>query len=350
MKPALHAENLRLQRRNHRGDFQLNVPKLLLHPGERLAILGSNGAGKSTLLRILAGLEPSARGQVNLPTGGSTTMVFQRPIAFAGSVAHNVRIALRTRGLPHAEVEKRVSESLGHFGIAALAERRATQLSGGELRRLALARAFALAPSVLLLDEPFDDLDFEAQESLSEDLIEIVARTGVAVAFVTHDVRRAAVLCDQIAILEAGRLVQHASRDRVLNQPASPAVARRIGMSNLLAAQMAPGGWAEAGPGLRLPSHHDYPAGKPVWVGLRPEHLKLETGPQQEGGIGSARICSMLSDGVLCTVELECGGQRLRTHLVAGRGLAREIKAGDTLTLSVRPEDVHILPRERVQD
>ena len=177
-----------------------------------------------------------------------------------------------------------------------------------------------------------------------------MTRTGVAVAFVTHDIRRAALLCDQIAILEAGRLVQHADRDQVLNQPASPAIARRVGMSNLLAAQMTLGGWAEAGPGLRLPSHHDYPAGTAVWVGLRPEHLKLETNPQQEGGIGTARICSMISDGVLCTVELECGGQRLRTHLVAGRGLAREIKPGDTLTLSVRPEDVHILPRARGDD
>ena len=350
MKPALHAVELRLQRRHNKGNFQLDVPELLLRPGDRLAILGSNGAGKSTLLRILAGLETPERGQVNLSMGGSATMVFQRPIAFAGSVAHNVRIALRTRGLPHTEVEKRVSESLGHFGIAALAERRATRLSGGELRRLALARAFALEPSVLLLDEPFDDLDFEAQEALSEDLIEIVTRTGVAVAFVTHDIRRAALLCDQIAILEAGRLVQHADRDQVLNQPASPAIARRVGMSNLLAAQMTLGGWAEAGPGLRLPSHHDYPAGTAVWVGLRPEHLKLETDPQQEGGIGTARICSMISDGVLCTVELECGGQRLRTHLVAGRGLAREIKPGDTLTLSVRPEDVHILPRARGDD
>ncbi|MAJ59541.1 MAG: hypothetical protein CBC48_05940 [bacterium TMED88] len=350
MKPALRAANLRLQRRDHKGDFQLAVPELLLEPGERLAILGSNGAGKSTLLRILAGLETPTQGHVDLSTGGSVTMVFQRPIAFAGSVAHNVRVALRTRGLPHEQVEKRVTESLGHFGIAALADRRATRLSGGELRRLALARAFALEPSVLLLDEPFDDLDFEAQEALSEDLIQIVARTGVAVAFVTHDIRRAALLCDQIAILEAGRLVQLAARDRVLNQPASPSIARRVGMSNLLAARMAPGGWVEAGPGLRLPSRHDHVVGTPVWVGLRPEHLKLETGPQQDSGIGSARICSMISDGVLCTVELECGGQRLRTHLVAGRGLAREIKMGDILTLSVRPEDVHILPRERGKD
>ncbi|MCH2184871.1 energy-coupling factor ABC transporter ATP-binding protein, partial [Myxococcota bacterium] len=158
MTPALRAENLRLQRQHNDGEFQLNVPELLLHPGERLAILGSNGAGKSTLLRILAGLETPAQGQVNLAPGGSVTMVFQRPIAFAGSVAHNVRVALRSRGLPHDEVDKRVAESLGHFGIAALAERRASRLSGGELRRLALARAFALEPAVLLLDEPFDDL------------------------------------------------------------------------------------------------------------------------------------------------------------------------------------------------
>ncbi|MDG2049964.1 MAG: ABC transporter ATP-binding protein [Myxococcota bacterium] len=345
MTAALHAHHLCLERRDQKGGFKLTVPEIALNHGETLAILGGNGAGKSTLLRILAGLEKIDQGRLELPAGGLVTMVFQRPIAFAGSVAHNIRIALRAQGVHRGDLEQRVSESLGHFGIEPLAERRASRLSGGELRRLALARAFALSPSVLLLDEPFDDLDFEAQEALSQDLRERVAKTGVAVAFVTHDVRRAALLCDRMAILERGRLAQIAPRDQVLNQPASPSIARRVGMNNIFPAKMTESGWAEAGPGLRLPTHHNHPPGTAVWVGLRPEHLKLEREPRPEAGIGSAQICSIVSDRVLCTVELECGGQRMRTHLVAGRGLAREIEVGETLTLSIRPEDVHILQR-----
>lgn len=346
MNAPLRADGIRFERSSRGRHFLLDVPDLSLEAGEVLAVLGTNGAGKSTLLRVLAGLEKPTGGCVRRIDAGTVTMVFQRPIAFAGSVEHNVRIALRARRMPEPEIQRRVDDALGHFGIAHLSSRRANRLSGGELRRLALARAFALEPSVLLLDEPFDDLDVEAQEALSRDLRQVVALTGVAVAVVTHDLRRAALVCDRIAVLEDGRLMQVGDREHVLGRPITASVARLVGMTNLVRATLDADGWAVVDAEHRVPTAGRAPSGTTVWVGLRPEHLKVDVGRGEGESIGKAVVESHASDGVLATLELRWAGSSLRTHLVAGRGLAREISVGDAVSLSVRPEDVHLLPRE----
>ena len=167
---VLTARDLVVKRRDASGEFELRVAELELSPGEVLAVLGPNGAGKSTLLRALAGLERPTSGHVERRVDGPVTMVFQRPVVFAGSVEHNLRAALLGLGLSRSDADERCRESLDRLGITRFAGRRAATLSGGETRRLALARAFALRPAALLLDEPFDDLDAAGQESLSIDL------------------------------------------------------------------------------------------------------------------------------------------------------------------------------------
>jgi ABC-type nitrate/sulfonate/bicarbonate transport system ATPase subunit len=201
------------------------VEGLELAAGETLAVLGPNGAGKSTLLRALASLAPLADGLVEGPGLGSVAMVFQRPVVLVGSVEHNVRVALWGRGLRRSDARARVARELDRFGIGALALRPAHTLSGGETRRLALARAFVQEPAVLLLDEPFDDLDAEGQEALSLDVERAIAETGVAVAVVTHDLTRALLLADRLAVLCDGRLLQVGERDHVLARPADHRVA-----------------------------------------------------------------------------------------------------------------------------
>jgi ABC-type Fe3+/spermidine/putrescine transport system ATPase subunit len=341
-------------------------------------VLGPNGAGKSTLLRTLAGLEAPLRGRIERRVAGPVTMVFQRPIAFAGSVAHNVATALWGLRLARAQRRARVAEALEHFDIARLASRRAVTLSGGELRRLALARAFALRPAVLLLDEPFHDLDPAGQEVLSLDLRRTIADTNVAVAVVTHDLRRALLLSDRIAVLLEGRVAQQGERDDVLAHPTGLAVARLVGMSNLIEGEVVggEGGEGEATLGVlgagaraeRLPSgppaarhaalahvvvdpQHRIPvetrlaSGTPVWAGIRPELLKVDVGRGEGLPIGKGRVRTVVSDGVAVTVTLEWAGRELCTRLLAGRGLARSIAPGDSVTLSVRPEDIHLIPR-----
>ncbi|MCH2173929.1 ABC transporter ATP-binding protein [Myxococcota bacterium] len=345
MTVALRAHGLELRSYSSDSEFELLVPDLTVHREEVLAILGPNGAGKSTLLRALAGLESPSVGHVQGKSDDRITMVFQRPIAFAGSVLHNVSVALRAQKLPRAIVERRSRDALDHFGIVDLAARSANRLSGGELRRLALARAFALEPAVLLLDEPFDDLDARAQENLSLDLREAVARTGTAVAVVTHDLQRAALVSDRIAVLLDGALRQVGPKSEVLNHPVDFETARLVGMTNLISAELDAQGAAWVLGERSIPTTcRDVPG--PVWVGLRPEHLKLDVGRGEGESIGDGRVTAHSSDGVLTTLSLEWAGQKLRTHLVSGRGVAREVSVGNRLALSLRPEDVHVLRRD----
>jgi ABC-type sulfate/molybdate transport systems ATPase subunit len=343
---VVRARDLVVERRSRASRFALHIPALELFAGEVLCVLGPNGAGKSTLLRALAGLERPIAGSIERGPG-LATMVFQRPVAFAGTVGHNLRAALYGSGLTTVERDARMARALARFGIAALVARRAAALSGGELRRLALARAFALEPAALLLDEPFDDLDAAAQERLSLDLRQALAETGVAVALVTHDLRRAVMISDRLAVLHDGRLAQVGSTAEVLARPATAAIARLVGMSNLV-----PGDVAADGRSVVIDAEHRLaatcalPPGTPVFAGLRPERLKLDVGRGETEPIGKGVVSRVSSDGLLCTVSILWAGHELRTHLVAGRGLAKTLAPGDAVLLSVHASDVHVLPRD----
>jgi ABC-type sulfate/molybdate transport systems ATPase subunit len=346
----VRARDLVVERSSRASRFELRVPALELRAGEVLCVLGPNGAGKSTLLRALAGLSSPIAGSIEREAG-RVTMVFQRPVAFAGTVGHNMRAALYGSGLSRAERDSRVDRALARFGIAALAPRRAVALSGGELRRLALARAFALEPAALLLDEPFEDLDAAAQESLSLDLRQALAETGVAVVLVTHDLRRAVSISDRLAVLHGGCVRQVGTTDEVLEHPATATIARLVGMSNLV-----PGVVAEDGRGIAIDAEHRLaaacalPPGTPVLAGLRPERLKLDVGRGETEPIGKGIVRRVVSDGLLCTVTIAWAGHELRTHLVAGRGLAKTLAPGDAVLLSAQASDVHVLARDTDAD
>lgn len=349
---ALAARGLEVGYGRPGSGFTLRVDELAVRAGEALAVLGPNGSGKSTLLRALAGLAPLRAGAVERRVAGETALVFQRPIVLTGSVAHNAELPLWARGIPRAERRRRAGEALAALGIAHLAARRADTLSGGELRRLALARAFVTGPSVLLLDEPFDDLDEAARAALSADLRRAVEERGLAAVLVTHDLRQALLLADRVAVLCDGRLLQLGPRDEVLRRPATVEVARLVGMGNLLEGRVlgrhADGRvMVELATGARIEAHADLEAGTAVWAGIRPECVKLEPPAHDPvpGRGGRALVGRIVSDGVLATAWLAWSGLELRTHLVAGRGLGATLKRGDAVWLTVRPEDVHLIPR-----
>jgi ABC-type glutathione transport system ATPase component len=342
---ALAAKGLRCQRGSGSSGFTLEVDTLDLRAGEVLVILGPNGAGKSTLLRALAGLERSVDKNSVQRGSGPVTLVFQRPAALSGSAHLNVRAALLGKGVPKAERRARVARALARFDISHLADHNARTLSGGEMRRLALARAFVLEPEVLLLDEPFDDLDAEGQRRLTHDLQQAIAETNVAVAMVTHDLRRALLLADRIAVLMRGELVQHGLRDEVLRHPGSPEIARTVGMTNLATGRVLRRtngiSWVEISEGFEVPTTVDLEVESDAWIGIRPEHLKLDIGRGDGQSIGKATVESLVSDGMATVVTLRAHDQTFTTHLLSGRGLARRLQPGDPVSLAVRPDQVH---------
>lgn len=348
MSVALSARSLVCTRGRGRRRFELRVDALDLNAGEVLVLLGPNGAGKSTLLRALAGLDDGVRRGAITGGDGPVTLVFQRPTALSGTVEGNVRAALLGKGVPEPERIERVRRALLRFDIEPLAHHDARTLSGGELRRLALARAFVLDPEVLLLDEPFDDLDAEGQRRLSLDLQQAIAETGVAVTMVTHDLRRALLLADRIAVLSNGRLAQHGARDDVLLHPDTPEIARIVGMINVAEGRVVRRAgdvtWIEIEAGFEVPTATPLEPGERAWVGIRPEHLKLDVGRGDGEPIGKASVESLVSDGLASVVTLRVDERRFTTHLLSGRGLARRLRAGDRVALAVHPDQVHARP------
>ncbi len=347
-RAALSVESLVCRRGRGASAFELRVDALTLHAGEVLVILGPNGAGKSTLLRALAGLERGANARSVTAHGGAATLVFQRPAAFSGSARQNVAAALLGKGIASAERHARIAAALARFEIEPLADHDAHTLSGGELRRLALARAFVLEPRTLLLDEPFDDLDAEGQRRLSLDLQRAIAETGVAVAMVTHDLRRALLLADRIAVLDGGRMVQLGERDEVLMRPDTPEIARTVGMTNLADGHVRRRengvAWVELEPGFEIPTLAPVAPDERVWLGIRPEHLKLDVGRGDGMSVGKARVERLVSDGLATVVTLRAERRSWTTHLLSGRGLARRLRAGDPVSLAVDPGHVHARP------
>ena len=226
----------------------LDVPSLDVLPGELLAVVGPNGAGKSTLVQIMALLERPAKGEVLfdgervgrnvLPYRRRMAVVFQEPLLLDTSVESNVRSGLALRGVPGGEQRRRAGEWLERFGIAHLARRSSRTLSGGEAQRTSLARALALEPEVLILDEPFAALDAPTRAGLIDDLDNILSATRITTVFVTHDRSEALRLGDRVAVLMNGRIRQIGPPSNVFAAPADEEVATFVGVETITAGRV----------------------------------------------------------------------------------------------------------------
>jgi tungstate transport system ATP-binding protein len=200
------------------GNPVLRIDDLSIAEGGVTVLVGENGSGKTTLLRILNGLLDPVEGNIlfrglalegegRAAVRADSVMVHQLPLLFRGTVAQNVGYGLRIRGVPRDEISDRVAGALEAVGLPGFAPRRATALSGGEMQRVCLARALALASGVLLLDEPTANVDPDSR-SVVERVVRDRARAGVSVVMSTHAMETAYRLCDTLLRLEAGRVVE----------------------------------------------------------------------------------------------------------------------------------------------
>jgi molybdopterin-binding protein len=345
----------------------LEVDQLVVRRGETLALIGPNGAGKSTLLRILGLLERPAGGEVRLdgqpvewgqdllPARRRFASVFQEPLLVDASVERNVGLGLALRGVRRDQARERTTRWMARLGITHLAGRQARTLSGGEAQRTSLARAFAIGPDVLLLDEPFSALDPPTREDLLRDLLRILRETTVTTVFVTHDRNEALRLGDRVGVMLEGRLAQLGTPEVVFGRPASPEVARFVGLENLL-----PGRVAGADDGLltvdtgalrvRVPGQ--LPVGRPVLVCVRPEDVVLRPGaaaPVRDSALNhfSGRVAELVPVGTQVRVLVESGHPLIALvtrHSVQELPLA----LGSAVTVSFKASAVHLIEREEV--
>ncbi len=266
-------------------DVSVSIPK-----GQLTALLGPSGGGKSTLLRIIAGLDKADSGTVSIegieatrlpPQKRNVGFVFQHYAVFKHmTVAKNVAFGLEIRRKPKAEVAARVDELLRLVHLSQFAHRLPSQLSGGQRQRMALARALAVEPAVLLLDEPFGALDAKVRKELREWLRRLHDEVHVTTVFVTHDQEEALEVADEIVVINEGRVEQIGSPDDLYDRPANDFVMSFLGEVTKLGD-----------------------------VTLRPHDVDVSVAPQLAGAV----------EGVIAR-QLRIGFEvRLQVHTVAGQ-------------------------------
>lgn len=216
--------------------FRLLVPDLSIEASCATALFGPNGAGKTTLLRAIAGLESGPRGSVLLDGRPAAEVAprqvayaFQEAVFFSGSVRRNLALALDLRGVDSAEAARRIADVAQATGTTALLDADARRLSGGEAKRVNLARALALRSPLTLLDEPFAQLDGPLRLRLLDDLPDLLERFTQTALIVTHDLEEAARLASRLVVVIDGEVRAHDEVATLLRQPPDPEVARLLG-------------------------------------------------------------------------------------------------------------------------
>ena len=318
--------------------------------GELLALLGPSGCGKTTALRAIAGFDRPDGGRV-LVDGRDVTdvpaskrdmgMVFQAYSLFPNlTVAENVAFGLKVRRRGKDERAARATELLELVGLAENRNRYPHQLSGGQQQRVALARALAVAPQVLLLDEPLSALDAQVRVQLREEIRRIQLELGITTVFVTHDQAEALSVADRVGVLREGRLEQVASPSVLYERPATVFVAQFVGTMNRLPATVGSGG-AEV-LGVRRPVAGDTPAGGPVVALVRPEALTVALDPAGPGRVvtrtfsgATSRLAVALPDGVEVQVDVPSAESR---DLTPGTAVTVGLAERPVLLAPVEPE------------
>ncbi|HEX8753288.1 MAG TPA: ABC transporter ATP-binding protein [Solirubrobacterales bacterium] len=335
---------------------------LELEGGEFFTLLGPSGCGKTTTLRMIAGFERPTTGEIRIegedvaalpPHKRPTNTVFQSYALFPHlSVEDNVAFGLKRKGVGKEEIGERVAAELRRVGLAAEANRRPSQLSGGMQQRVALARALVNLPKVLLLDEPLGALDLKLRKGLQVELKRIQREVGITFVYVTHDQEEALTMSDRIAVMNRGRVEQVAPPEEVYDRPTTTFVAGFIGVSNLMPGSVSGQGRVRLDSGLEVAADTGGLAvGEGCAAVVRPEKLRVDA-PGEGGGpadglprvegvvesslyLGTAtQIAVNLGDDVRMTVLVPNADEAERQRLPGG---------GARVVLSWEPEHMHVV-------
>ena len=334
---------------------------LAIAGGEFFTLLGPSGCGKTTLLRAIAGFVRQSRGTIRI--GGTlvddiaawrrdTGMVFQNYAIFPHlDVRGNVAYGLASRDIRGADAAARVAETLAMVDLEGLEQRMPAQLSGGQQQRVVIARAIAVRPRVLLMDEPLANLDAKLRVRLRNDLRQLQRRLGITTIYVTHDQEEALCLSDRIAVMSAGRILQVGAPEEVYARPAALRVAEFIGEGNFLRGSASAAHDATIVTlrnGARLPAAG---AGAQlrgeVWAGFRPQDVTLSVADGRvERGVLAGTLRSRTYAGAQVRSDVDCNLERPVTVHVPTAGASGSLREGAQVVLRVAPSQVMLFPGE----
>lgn len=319
MNPAFEISKVTKQFENF---VALNDISLTVNSGELLCFLGPSGCGKTTLLRIIAGLETQTQGRLiqngkdvsTVPSAGRNFgIVFQSYALFPNlTAAQNIAYGLVSQGKNKAEIKSRVDELLALVNLPTSGNKFPSQLSGGQQQRIALARALAPAPSLLLLDEPLSALDALERVRLRVEIRRLQQQLGVTTIMVTHDQEEALAISDRIVVMNHGVIEQVGTPHQVYQTPASPFVADFIGKINVLEATAQANGRLAIGQvQLETSTACQKAAGEKVKVYLRPEDFTARNVHAEQSNVVTASLSKVEYLGSFCMAEAsikEMGG------------------------------------------
>ncbi|MCP3143608.1 sulfate/molybdate ABC transporter ATP-binding protein [Pyxidicoccus xibeiensis] len=322
--------------------------------GAITSLLGPSGAGKSTLLRLIAGLEVPDGGRIHIDGVDCTSMpvqqrdvgvVFQSYALFRHmTVRQNIGFGLQVRGRPRAEVEARVDEMLRLVQLEALGGRYPGQLSGGQRQRVAFARALAIRPRVLLLDEPFGALDTRVREELREWLHQLHVQTGLTTLLVTHDQQEALEISQHVVVMSEGRVAQAGSPEDIYSRPASPFVASFIGGASVLRGRVQAGRVAMSSLSVNVSATAR--EGESVQAFVRPHDIKLAKSPGGDAVNGHAptgRVERLKPVGAYVKVLLRLpSGDEVSVEVPRSEFDALGVVEGDSVRADVRTATVFV--------
>ena len=362
--PLLRAEALVRRYGSHTVVSDVSFAVL---PGEIFAIVGPNGAGKSTLFRLLLGVEHPDSGRILLDgvelrrgeraARQRVTGVFQQPVLFSGSVRDNVAFGLRGRS--RNERNRAVAAALDWFELSALARADVRTVSGGEARRVALARALVLEPAVLLLDEPTAGLDAAVRTRFLHELERVARSRTRGIIMITHDARDAFGLADRIAVMHHGQIVQQGTPDEILLRPATVFAAELTGAELLLtgtvvaveydlAAIALPGGVELH---ATIASGEVLRAGDAAQVAYRPEDIIVALAPDAPSSAANrlpVRVAALVAAGAHMRAQLrpETGGDYVLNALLTRRSVQElGIEVGQRAHALLKASALHVWRR-----
>lgn len=365
MDYLIEAKDLKVQRG---GKNVLSVDKLGVKKGQVLAVIGPNGAGKSTLLLAISRLIKPTGGQIlfeGQPVENESELAYRRRIALVlqeallldTSVFNNAAAGLKYRRMPRQEIRQRVGEWLVRLGVEHLKDRNASSLSGGEAQRVSLARAFALEPELLLLDEPFSALDAPTRSRLLYDFHNLLVETEITTIFVTHDLDEALLLGDQVGVLLEGNLRQSGPPQEVFSAPKDREVAAFVGVETVLAGTVVEereGQLVVNVEGLQLEAVGDLSLGRAVMMCLRPEDITLwpdsNESSETDVPLSSARnriqgsIERITPQGPLARVQVDCGFS-LVALVTRASVQDLDFSVGKSVSATFKASAVHLIPR-----
>ncbi|MFD8385501.1 ABC transporter ATP-binding protein [Streptomyces sp. NPDC059679] len=352
------------------GDFvAIRNLDLTIEDGQSVVLLGQSGCGKTSTMRCIAGLESPTRGSISIgdkavfdAARGKAVPAFRRNVGMVfqsyavwphKTVLENVAFPLKMKGVAKGDRRREVLAVLEVVGLAHLADRGASMLSGGQMQRVALARSMAMAPGVLLLDEPLSNLDARLRDDLRVELRRIQVERGLTSLYVTHDQQEALALADQIAIMQEGRVTQLGTPEEIYQAPASASIASFLGVTNIYPVKP-----SASSRHVELTDHSvtlraaTSPPDGPSSVCIRPEDVQVGLAPSAPAAsadrdgttnsfAGTVDVAVFQGSSIRCKVTTDSG---LRIEAICPPPATGHLSHGARVMVRIDPERVKVVP------